>query len=112
MSKIGLANNIQDQKESREEDEGSLATANPRIGGPDRSSDMSFQCMGKALYFDEAAWLRSPLEAWSSLKRDCNLHIPSQNMPRVEGIEAWLSDTSSFSDIEDNLLVSLIILSS
>jgi hypothetical protein len=66
--------------------------------------------MGEALYFDEAAWLSSSLEAWNSLKKDRSLHVLSQDMPRVEGIETWLSDISSFSDAEDNLLVSVIIL--
>jgi hypothetical protein len=87
-----------------------VAIATPKIGGPDRTSDMSFHCMGEALYFDEAAWLSSSLEAWNSLKKDRSLHVLSQDMPRVEGIETWLSDISSFSDAEDNLLVSVIIL--
>ena len=75
-----------------------------------RSSEMSFKCLGEALFYDEAAWLGSSSNRWNRLNSDCLPHVPSQNMPSSYDFEDWLSDStkSSYCEDEGDVLVCLI----
>jgi hypothetical protein len=80
-------------------------TPKNRLPPVDRSSALSFQCSGEAeaLFFDEAAWLSSPLN-YDRLDKPSK--APLQNFER--NVESWLSDASSCGDDREDHLVSII----
>jgi hypothetical protein len=73
-----------------------------------RNSGLSFQCSGEsdALFSNEAAWLRSPLN-YHRAGNPLKFPLQSSDMSVEQNVESWLSDTSSCGDDREDFLVSV-----